>query len=53
MFIQFIVEDLSGKNLIDAIMEKYKSEFALVSIDYKIRYYKGIGNFKKGDNAKK
>lgn len=52
MFIQFLVEDQSGEKLIDAVMKKYKVENPHVSIDYKIKPYKGIGGLKKGSNAK-
>lgn len=44
MFVQFLVEDASGKELLTAIMEKYNTEIADQVVEYDIRPYKGIGN---------
>ena len=52
MYIQFLVEDISGSKLIDIIMKKYRAESAVISIDYDIRPYKGIGGIPKGPVAR-
>jgi hypothetical protein len=51
VYIQFLVEDVSGEKLINAVMTKYKEESPYASIDYDIKSYKGIGHFKKGKDA--
>ncbi|GHU15837.1 hypothetical protein FACS1894163_03990 [Spirochaetia bacterium] len=52
MFVQFLVEDISGERLIHAIMAKYNLEISDMPIEYKIRSYRGIGGLRKGPNAK-
>ncbi|MDR0381278.1 MAG: DUF4276 family protein [Oscillospiraceae bacterium] len=52
MFIQFLIEDQSGEVLIDIIMEKYNAESAEENVEYDTKWYKGIGGFPKGSNAK-
>lgn len=51
MRIEFLVEDASGKILLNKIMEKYSSETQAFGIEYNIQSYKGIGGFGKGSNA--
>lgn len=52
MQIEFLVEDSSGKKLLEEIMKKYIQEMPLFPIEYSILPYKGIGGFGKGTNAK-
>lgn len=52
MQIEFLVEDSSGKKLLEEIMKKYIQEMPLFPIEYSILPYKGIGGFSKGTNAK-
>lgn len=51
MYIQFLIEDISGKILIDAIMKKYIEESPANNVEYNILPYKGIGGFSKGKNV--
>ena len=48
MYIQFMVEDQSGGKLIETLIEKYKNETPSLTIEYDIKFYKGLGNFNKG-----
>ena len=52
MFVQFLIEDMSGAKLIEAIMGKIMMEYSTIKIDYNVRSYKGIGNFRKGKDAR-
>lgn len=52
MYIQFLIEDVSGERLIDAIMKKYIEERSQIDIEYKILSYKGIGGFTRGQDAR-
>lgn len=52
MYIQFLVEDISGERLINAIMKKYQIESPTIGIEYTIRSYKGIGGIPKGNNVR-
>lgn len=49
MYIQFLVEDISGSKLIDIVMKKYRMESQTIDIDYDIRPYKGIGGIPNND----
>lgn len=51
MRIEFLVEDISGKILLEEIMKKYIHEMPLFPIEYSILPYKGIGGFVKGADA--
>lgn len=51
MYIQFLVEDVSGSKLIDIVMKKYQIESQVVDIEYDIRPYKGIGGIPRGIDA--
>jgi len=51
MYIQFLIEDISGSKLIDEIMIKYKAEKSDADIEYNIKSFKGIGHFPKGCSA--
>lgn len=52
MYVQFLIEDVSGKKLIDAIMKKYMAEKPDDDIEYSAHSYKGIGGFTKGQDAR-
>lgn len=52
MYIQYLIEDISGKKLIDAIMNKYLNEKPGADITYSTVTYKGIGGFPKGKDAR-
>jgi hypothetical protein len=51
MYIQFLVEDLSGGVLIDKIMTHYKADSNVSDFDYDIKTYKGIGKYNIGLKA--
>lgn len=51
MYIQFLVEDISGEKLINAVMKKYTEESLYPAINYDIKSYRGIGHLKKGKDA--
>lgn len=52
MRIEFLVEDSSGKKLLDEIMKKYIQEMPLFPIEYSILSYKGIGGLVKGADGR-
>lgn len=52
MYIQFLIEDISGEILIDAIMKNYIEERSVNNVEYNILSYKGIGGFAKGRDAR-
>ncbi|MBE6659295.1 MAG: DUF4276 family protein [Ruminococcaceae bacterium] len=52
MFVQFLVEDISGGKFLQAFMENYNAEMPEVQVEYDIKPYRGIGNIPKGANAK-
>lgn len=43
MYIEYLVEDLSGAELVREVMKKYALEEPSISIDYTIHSYRGIG----------
>lgn len=51
MQIEFLVEDISGRVLLEEVMKKYIAEEPAVDIGYTIFPYKGIGGFTKGSNV--
>ena len=51
MKIYFLVEDLSGERLIDAVMTKYREQLNAGQVEYDIKSYRGIGQFQRGPNA--
>lgn len=52
MRIEFLVEDSSGKKLLEEIMKKYIQEMPLFPIEYSILSYKGIGGLVKGADGR-
>lgn len=50
MHFQFLIEDQSGKALVDAVMEKVIAQFDTVTYDGK--FFKGIGGFTKRNTVK-
>lgn len=52
MRIEFLVEDSSGKKLLEEIMKKYIQEMPLFPIEYSILSYKGIGGLVKGSDGR-
>ena len=49
MYFEFLVEDLSGKALIDTIMRKIKDKHP--DVDYRCKSFGGIGGYKKHGKA--
>ncbi len=52
MIIEFLVEDNSGRILLEKIMMHYLSEHSEDTIKYNIYQYKGLGGFVKGKKPK-
>ena len=52
MFVQFLVEDISGGKFLQAFIEHYNEEMPEFQVEYDIKPYRGIGNVPKGENAK-
>ena len=50
MYFQFLIEDESGKKLVDAIMQKIQTKYA--NVTYKCTAFKGIGGFTKKNTIK-
>lgn len=52
MYFYFLVEDSSGKVLVDLLMKKIQSKYRDIDIYYDIKAFKGLGGFTKKNTVK-